>query len=177
MVFREGVYDVTDFIEGHPGGTQKIMQAAGGRLDPFWRLYQQHGQEFVLEILEGYRIGNLDPRDKLPEVNTADPYAMDPPRSPELVVQSPKPFNAETPESKIAQDWITSNDLFYVRNHMPVPVVDPSKYVLEVGVVVLYVFILFLKDTPPLRRLRLPRASFTSLPFTISRISLNNTAW
>ncbi len=50
VVYREAVYDITDFIEGHPGGTQKIMQAAGSRIDPFWRLYQQHGQEFVLEV-------------------------------------------------------------------------------------------------------------------------------
>lgn len=73
------------------------MQAAGGRLDAFWRLYQQHGQEFVRDILETYRIGNLDPKDKLPEPDVSDPYAHDPPRHPALVVQGAKPFNAEPP--------------------------------------------------------------------------------
>ena len=47
---------------------QKIMLAAGGRVDQFWRLHQQHeSQDYVLELLEQYRVGNLHPDDKLPD--------------------------------------------------------------------------------------------------------------
>lgn len=60
--YKEGVYDITDFILSHPGGVQKIMLAAGKAIDPFWRVYQQH-QNSVLpkQILSGLRIGSLDP--------------------------------------------------------------------------------------------------------------------
>uniref|UniRef100_A0A8C4KE09 Cytochrome b5 heme-binding domain-containing protein n=1 Tax=Dromaius novaehollandiae TaxID=8790 RepID=A0A8C4KE09_DRONO len=30
------VFDVTDFVELHPGGADKILLAAGGALEPFW---------------------------------------------------------------------------------------------------------------------------------------------
>ena len=29
MSFKDGVYDITDFVAGHPGGTSRIMMAAG----------------------------------------------------------------------------------------------------------------------------------------------------
>jgi sulfite oxidase len=54
--FKNGVYDITDFIEKHPGGT-KIMMAAGGSLEPFWHLYAVHKSPQILEMLEQYRIG------------------------------------------------------------------------------------------------------------------------
>ena len=40
MVYQNKVYDVTDFIESHPGGEQKIMMAAGGSVEPFWAIYR-----------------------------------------------------------------------------------------------------------------------------------------
>ena len=58
----QGVYDVTDFVGSHPGGN-KILMAAGGAIEPFWALYAQHKTAEVAEILEGLRIGNLDPAD------------------------------------------------------------------------------------------------------------------
>lgn len=36
------VYDVTDFIPNHPGGSEKILMAAGQPMEPFWHIYQQH---------------------------------------------------------------------------------------------------------------------------------------
>ncbi|VDK57869.1 unnamed protein product, partial [Gongylonema pulchrum] len=57
-----GVYDVTDFVEGHPGGN-KILLAAGSSIDPYWNIYQQHRTPETVELLEEMRIGNLDERD------------------------------------------------------------------------------------------------------------------
>ena len=31
ITFKNGVYDITDFVEQHPGGASKIMLAAGVR--------------------------------------------------------------------------------------------------------------------------------------------------
>lgn len=56
MTYKDGVYDITDFVEGHPGG-DVIMMAAGNAIDPFWNLYAVHKQPEILKILETYRIG------------------------------------------------------------------------------------------------------------------------
>jgi cytochrome b involved in lipid metabolism len=55
----DGVYDVTEFVAGHPGGPARLMLAAGGAIDPFWAMYAQHDTGQVREILEGYRVGTL----------------------------------------------------------------------------------------------------------------------
>jgi cytochrome b involved in lipid metabolism len=31
-----------EFVANHPGGSDKIMMAAGAAIDPFWNLYRQH---------------------------------------------------------------------------------------------------------------------------------------
>ncbi len=36
------------------------MLAAGGSVEPFWGLYQQHLKQEVRDILEPYRIGSLE---------------------------------------------------------------------------------------------------------------------
>ena len=36
MTYGGVVYDVTDFVENHPGGSEKIMSAAGSAIEPFW---------------------------------------------------------------------------------------------------------------------------------------------
>ena len=30
------MYDVTEFIANHPGGSEKILMAAGGAIEPYW---------------------------------------------------------------------------------------------------------------------------------------------
>ena len=57
-----------------------------------------------------------------------DPYANEPKRHPALVVRSMQPFNAETPVDVLGTSPRTPNELFYVRNHLPVPHVDPSTW-------------------------------------------------
>ena len=43
--FRGGVYDITEFLKGHPGGSDRLMMAAGGALDPFFEIYGFHKKE------------------------------------------------------------------------------------------------------------------------------------
>lgn len=59
VTYKDGVYDVTEFVEQHPGGASRLLLAAGGALDPFWNMYKQHQTQEVKALLEGYRIGNL----------------------------------------------------------------------------------------------------------------------
>uniref|UniRef100_A0A915HR92 sulfite oxidase n=1 Tax=Romanomermis culicivorax TaxID=13658 RepID=A0A915HR92_ROMCU len=134
VTYKNGVYDVTNFVDYHPGG-DKILMAAGGSVDPFWNLYAVHKTSDVLEILEEMRIGDLDTNDILTEKSSSDtdPYANDPPRHPALVVCSEKPFNAETPPTLLTDSYYTPNEVFFVRNHLPVPKVDVNEYRLEVS--------------------------------------------
>lgn len=154
VTFKAGVYDITDFVPAHPG-QEKILMAAGGSIEPFWAMYGVHNNLHIGEMLEELRIGNLDPKDQVHYptvcvwyarlclirlasiiqavvVPVVDLYMNEPERDPRLVVRSAKPFNAEMPLSA-ATERLTPNELFYVRNHLPVPEVDPEKCDLNVS--------------------------------------------
>jgi cytochrome b involved in lipid metabolism len=137
VMYREGVFDVTEFLPEHPGG-DKLLLAAGSRIDPFWALYLNHFEEHVHERLEKYRIGNVHPDDVAPEgdADENDPYRDDPrsERSPVLRVRSPKPFCAEPPEQMLLENWFIATELHYIRNHLPVPAVTADDYTLTIEV-------------------------------------------
>jgi len=97
------------------------------------------------------RIGNLHPdevaaaakpppKPKAPDED-GDPFAQEPERPLAglgLVVNSDKPFNAETTPSLLTTAFYTPNDLHYKRNHLAVPrvpvsEVDSGRYLLEVS--------------------------------------------
>lgn len=64
--FKDGVYDVTDFVASHPGGKERILQAAGKDLKEFWTQseFRHHLRSpLAMEILEDIRIGTLHPDD------------------------------------------------------------------------------------------------------------------
>merc|ERR550519_1304892 len=94
-------------------------------------------QKEIPAMLEEYRIGNLNLKDvestKELMTDSSDPYSDEPKRHPALIVNNPRPFNSETPLSIITDSFLTPNELFYVRNHLPVPDVNISEYELEVN--------------------------------------------
>jgi sulfite oxidase len=55
MTHGEGVYDVTAFVNAHPGGN-KIMLAAGSALEPYWSMYAQHKQPQVCSTVLMLRV-------------------------------------------------------------------------------------------------------------------------
>ena len=137
VTYGDGVYDITGFVEHHPGGKDKIMLAAGGSLDPFWAVFAAHNTDEVCHVLEEWRIGNIAPEDRgktQAESRNEGPYANDPERTTILKVNTKEPFNAETPTILLDNEFLTPNDLFFVRNHLPVPQVNVDKFVLEVQV-------------------------------------------
>ncbi|XP_028301843.1 sulfite oxidase, mitochondrial [Gouania willdenowi] len=133
VTFKGGVYDITEFVAMHPGG-DKILLAAGGALEPFWALYAVHNQDHVLEILSEYKVGELSVEDlrKQQAVKSSDPYSTDPERHPVLHINSLKPFNAEPPPEILTDSYITPSAIFFKRNHLPVPQVDPASFQLHV---------------------------------------------
>ena len=60
LAFKDGVYDVSSFVENHPGGKQ-ILITAGKALEACWKIFTIHQIDHVYEVLEEYRIGNLPP--------------------------------------------------------------------------------------------------------------------
>ncbi|XP_056130982.1 sulfite oxidase, mitochondrial [Lampris incognitus] len=133
VTYKGSVYDITQFVAMHPGG-DKILLAAGGALEPFWALYAVHSQDHVLDILSEYKVGELSAEDQQRQqaVEPSDPYSSDPDRHPVLRINSLKPFNAETPPELLSDNYITPSAIFFKRNHLPVPHVDPALYRLHV---------------------------------------------
>jgi sulfite oxidase len=138
VTYKDGVYDITQFVEEHPGGRARIMLAAGGSIEAFWMLYQQHVSDEVATILERHRIGNVAVSDRVVATAGAkdpnDPYRNDPERHPALLARTLRPYNAETPPVLLAETLLVPNELHYVRNHLPVPEVDVNQYILEVAI-------------------------------------------
>ena len=130
VIHGDKVYDITDWIPAHPGG-QVILRAAGGAIDPYWNIFTIHKSRYVYDILAQYLIGYVDAADlvdgKPVQDQIEDPFCNDPERHPALITKTAKPRNAETPADALASQFLTPNELFYVRNHMWVPVVDESK--------------------------------------------------
>jgi len=131
VTFGNEVYDITKFVDEHPGG-DKIMMAAGGAIDPYWSIYAVHKHQNVMEMLEKMKIGVLRAEDRVDlskvAVDANDPYANDPVRNPILKINNQKPFNAETPPLLLTDNFITPTELFFIRNHLPVPKIDPKSY-------------------------------------------------
>lgn len=157
VTYKSGVYDITSFVDGHPGGNI-ILLAAGGSIEPFWNIYQIHKDENILSMLEELRIGNIEAsQTENRSALSSDPWAKEPRRSPLLTVRSERPFNAESPISDLSSKAITPNDVFFVRNHLPVPLVDPSTYSLLIkGIGIPETIILTLDEIK-----RLPKSSVT----------------
>jgi len=134
VIRGQSVYDITDWIAGHPGG-EVILRAAGGSIEPYWKIFNIHQKQEVYDILEQYLIGSVDERDlvdgQVPADSIVDPFLEDPKRDEKLKVLTDRPCNAETPAEELT-DFITPNRLFYVRNHMWVPTVEKDQYRLTI---------------------------------------------
>ena len=62
----------------------------------------------------------------------SDIWSNEPVRNSTLIARTQRPCNAETPADALMASFITPNELFFVRNHLPVPVVDKEAYQLEI---------------------------------------------
>lgn len=134
VTFRRGVYDITDFVGKHPGGPSKIIMAAGGSIEPFWTIFANHNRDEIYELLETMRIGNISEKDVIFDASSDnDPYSREPIRHKALKVNGHKPFCAEPPPSLLIESFVTPVELFYVRNHLPVPELDAESYALELA--------------------------------------------
>jgi hypothetical protein len=78
-----------------------------------------------------YRTVSLYSSAKQTDVSVTDansPYGSEPHRSAVLLSHTQRPFNAEPPLTLLLDKYLTPNDIFYVRNHLPVPHLDATTY-------------------------------------------------
>ena len=130
VIFRGGVYDVSEFKKEHPGG-HFIEQAAGGDVEPFWRKWAYHYQSNkVEEILKKTRVGTLIEcvdsskvddyfKDNLNQLEIV--YKDDPKRTKQHKILMQKPFASETLPEALKEYYLTPASALYIRNHAPVP--------------------------------------------------------
>ncbi|KAK3347546.1 Oxidoreductase, molybdopterin-binding domain-containing protein [Neurospora tetraspora] len=130
VTYADKVYDITTWVGAHPGG-DVILRAAGGPIEPYWDIFTIHKTSpYVRDILEQFCVGyilldDLDPVTKRPKMEEVeDPFEKDPVRDERLITHTAKPRNAETPSDLVGAEFKTGEDVFYVRHHMWVPVVD-----------------------------------------------------
>lgn len=102
-------------------------------MEPYWDMYPAHKKAEVVEILEEYRIGNLAPEERKKTLDVNDPFKNEPKRHPVLTLNSEKPFNAEPPLVLLADSYVTPSELFFVRNHLPVPNLNEKDYRLQIS--------------------------------------------
>lgn len=125
VTYKDGVYNITNFIEEHPGGESFIRNAAGGPVDDFWEYWGiHHYSNEVSEKLESMRIGKFSDYDYSKDEFENNMYTNEGNRNPELKPYVYQPFEAETPSTALSSGKYTDSSLFYVRNHAPVPYVE-----------------------------------------------------
>eukprot|EP00397_Hematodinium_sp_SG-2012_P023242 GEMP01024139.1.p1 GENE.GEMP01024139.1~~GEMP01024139.1.p1 ORF type:complete len:579 (+),score=110.67 GEMP01024139.1:123-1859(+) len=139
VTWKGGVFDMTTFMDSHPGGAGRINMVQGQDLKPFWKVYELHQRPHILNLLEHYRIGNLTPEDAKraeDESQFANYYDADPQRVATVRdgfgIPSLRPWNSEPPRDKLVESFYTPNEIFFVRNHNSVPVIDEESFELEV---------------------------------------------
>ena len=133
VTLNGGVYDVTDFLEAHPGGQTRILMVDGLDLAKFWEIYTLHDRQHIRDLLEDYRIANLSESDAarayettadLPSMYENDPKRPRAARG-ELRIATQHPWNSEPADIReLVETFYTPNDLFFVRNHNAVPNVE-----------------------------------------------------
>uniref|UniRef100_A0A2H1VZR0 sulfite oxidase n=1 Tax=Spodoptera frugiperda TaxID=7108 RepID=A0A2H1VZR0_SPOFR len=131
VIYKNGVYDVTSFLPSHPGGDQ-IMMAGGLSIEPFWNVYGMHKTQEICDLLETYRIGNIHEADMIDHSAEEELWSKEPSRDERLIVKTSRPFNAEIPAKLQVAHFDTPNELFFVRQHMPVPELDACKHKVKV---------------------------------------------
>ncbi|KAK9766613.1 hypothetical protein K7432_004180 [Basidiobolus ranarum] len=63
-------------------------------------------------------------------------YSNEPVRSSELIVQKDQPFNAEPALNSLIQHYVTPTDVFFKRNHGPIPLIEHDSYTFQVDGIV-----------------------------------------
>ena len=138
VTYDNKVYDVTTFACTHPGGKDNVLMAAGDRLDSYWNKYPLHKTGKVLNILKNYEIGIIDPNDnnnpiENEEDNMNKNEHIDITKFKQnMIIHQETPYNSEMPLVELRKFYITPIELWFSRNHHPIPKIDAESFVLNI---------------------------------------------
>ena len=119
VTYKNKVYNITNFIDAHPGGKEQILMGNGGPIDIYWNTYKQHQTKYVLDLLKKYEVGELKDYEK---EDFESEYENEPIRdNTNHIVHKDEPYNAELKKSCILNNYITPEKDWFTRNHHPVP--------------------------------------------------------
>ncbi|CDW84696.1 probable sulfite mitochondrial-like [Stylonychia lemnae] len=136
--YKDSVYDITDFIKAHPGGTEKILLSSGGQLEGFFKFYPFHQKDHVQKLLSQYKIGILHEDDRVKQSANGNDIDEEEEmlkqlRSKELITLQEVPLIAETNPIYLRQHFITPVSEMFIRNHQKIPQrIDPEYFKLKV---------------------------------------------
>lgn len=138
MSYKGNVYDLTNFVQEHPGGGKFLREAVGGPLEPFWGYWAYHKSiDVPSDTLRTYWIGRIADEDEDEDTEDAedvenDTYASEPKRDSMQIPLLQRPWCSET-DLRALRSYFTANDAFYVRNHAPVPQLDKKNHEISFG--------------------------------------------
>ena len=137
ITYYDKVYNVTNFINHHPGGADYLMMAAGSSVAPYWNIYKQHDDVEIHKILQKYHIGYIETESMFPiqkESNSQGPYQNEPmDRSSKLIIKKKEPFNAQPSLQDLRKSYITPTPLWFIRHHHPTPDIKLEEYKLTIS--------------------------------------------
>jgi hydroxyacylglutathione hydrolase len=119
-----------------PRDRQLVVQCATGyRSAIAASLLRRHGLDRVADLVGGISAWSASTADRAarPALLARPPQTRIAAKHRAMIVWTEEPLNAETPLDLLCRTAVTPTELFYVRNHAPVPEVDPSSYRLTVG--------------------------------------------
>jgi DMSO/TMAO reductase YedYZ molybdopterin-dependent catalytic subunit/glyoxylase-like metal-dependent hydrolase (beta-lactamase superfamily II) len=124
-------------VDEVPRDRQVVVHCATGyRSSIAASVLKRHGFDNISDLVGGisaWLAATTDQSPVRPQPRGRPQAAQASAKHPSLVVWTDEPLNAETPLELLCEATITPTDLFYVRNHGPVPAVDPSAYRLTVN--------------------------------------------
>ena len=109
-----------------------IMKAAGKDIKPYWDQYTVHHDPKIEKMLDKYFIGYLDKKDidKLEiENKKVEEEFID---TEKLNIKTDFPLNIETKLDILRENYLTPNNIWYIRNHHKNPDIDINNYSLHV---------------------------------------------
>ena len=131
VTYKNKVYNITNFIDAHPGGKEQILMGVGGPIDIYWNIYKQHQTKYVFDLLKKYEIGELK---DYKEEDFESEYDNEPSReNKNQIVHKNEPYNAELKKSCILNNYITPEKCWFTRNHHPVPDININYYRLKIN--------------------------------------------
>ena len=74
--YGKGVYDITHFVNNHPGGKERLYGAAGQDIGDSWNLFANHkNSSLAQKLLQEMKIGELDDSEVITAIE--EPYVAE----------------------------------------------------------------------------------------------------